>query len=141
MKKLLIAATFIFCFVRLNAQTEVKLSPIPLLFGYVAVSVEQQVNPDFGVDLDLYLIEDFFGGNLSAKYYFNPDRGIDKFHVGAFGGVQYESVGVGFLAGYKWLSRKNITFELGLGIGRSFDDGAIGYAKFHLGYRFEKKAK
>lgn len=141
MKKLLIAAAFIFGFVRLNAQTEVKISPVPLLFGYAAISVEQQVKSDFGIDVDLLLIDEFFGGNLSAKYYFNPERGIDKFHIGAFAGLQDGYPGIGFLAGYKWLSRKNITFELGLGVGRAVENGAIGYAKFHLGYRFERKSK
>ena len=51
------------------------------------------------------------------------------------------AVGVGFLIGYKWISRKNILFEIGAGLGRSFteDDYLLGYGKLHMGYRFGKK--
>ncbi len=138
MKKLLLVCALSVYVSQLAAQTDIKLSPIPLLFGYVAASVEQGLSESIGIEGDFILIEDFVGGNLSGKYYFEPEKGIDKFHVGVFVGIQ-ESVGVGFLAGYKLVSRKNVIFEVGLGIGRSFDDGVIGYGKLHLGYRFEKK--
>ncbi len=140
MKNLLLAFALFAYVSNLSAQTEIKLSPVPLLFGYVAASVEQGLSESFGVEGDVYFIEDFLGGSLSGKYYFEPARGIDKFHVGAFIGIQ-EAIGVGFLLGYKWLSRKNVIFEIGAGVGRSFDDGVIGYGKLHLGYRFEKKPK
>ncbi len=125
---------------QLAAQTEIKLSPVPLLFGYVAASVEHGVSESIGIEGDFILVEDFVGGNVSGKYYFEPVKGIDRFHVGAFIGIQ-ETVGIGFLLGYKWVSQKNVIFELGIGVGRSFDDGVIGYGKLHLGYRFEKKSK
>ena len=140
MKKLLLVFALLAYLSPLFAQTEVKLSPIPLLFGYVAASVEQGVSKSFGIEGDFILIEDFIGGNLSGKYYFDPSKGIDKFHVGAFEGV-HESIGIGFLVGYKLVSRKNVLFEVGLGVGRGFDDTVIGYGKLHLGYRFEKKPK
>lgn len=141
MKKLFLLTTCLVLFIRLSAQTEIKLSPIPLLFGYVAVSVEQGIGPSFGLDGSFYYIEDVNGINLAAKYYFNPEKGIDKFHVGAFVGAQESAPGLGFLLGYKWVSTKNIIFELGAGLGRSFDDEVLGYGKFHLGYRFGKKSK
>ncbi|MBL7826770.1 MAG: hypothetical protein JNJ57_09075 [Saprospiraceae bacterium] len=123
------------------AQTELKLSPIPLLFGYVALSVEQQINPSFGIDGDLLLLDGAFGANISGKYYFDPELGIDKFHIGGFlGAYQDAGLGIGFLAGYKWVSRKNVVFELGLGVGRGFDLDVIGYGKLHVGYRFNKKS-
>lgn len=138
MKKLLFLSLLV-SGLSLQAQTELKISPIALIFGYPAISVEQQLTESFGLDADVFLLDGFFGANLSGKYYFDPVRGIDKFHVGLFMGVQ-EVPGIGFLAGYKFLSRKNVVFELGLGIGRSFDGGAVGYGKVHLGYRFNKKA-
>lgn len=141
MKKFFLVLVSSACLFRLSAQTEVKVSPIPLLFGYVAASVEQGFNPSFGLDASLYYIEESWGGNLSAKYYFNPEKGIDKFHVGAFLGAQESAPGLGFLLGYKWVSTKNVIFELGGGLGRSFDDTVLGYGKFHIGFRFGKKSK
>lgn len=125
----------------LSAQTEVKLSPLPLLFGGVFASVEQGVSPLIGIDADLAFVDGYTAFNLSGKYYFNPEKGIDKFHIGAFIGINDSAPGVGFLLGYKWISRNNIIFELGLGLGRTFDDGVLGYGKLHIGYRFEKKSK
>ncbi len=82
MKRSLLVFALFACASHLSAQTEVKLSPIPLLFGYVAASVEQGISKSFGIDGDFILIEDFVGGNISGKYYFDPEKGIDKFHVG-----------------------------------------------------------
>lgn len=140
MKKFFLSLVLLACVVRMSAQAEIKLSPIPLLFGYVAASFEYGFTPSFGLDGDFYFIEDLSAVSLSAKYYFNPDKGIDKFHVGAFVGAAESAPGLGFLLGYKWVSNKNILFELGLGVGRSLDDGVIGYGKFHMGYRFGKKS-
>jgi len=141
MKKLYLFLALLVCIFHVNGQTEIKISPVPLLFGYVAASVEQAIYPSFGIDGDFYFIEETAGVNVSAKYYFNPVRGIDKFHVGAFVGAADTAPGVGFLIGYKWISNKNVVFELGGGVGRSFDDNILGYFKFHLGYRFNKKKK
>lgn len=148
MKKLLLITLFIAAVSHVKAQFEIKISPIPLLFGGLALSAEGAINESVGLDGDLYVFgsdfdfnNTFVGGNFSAKYYFDPAKGIDKFHVGIFAGVQESAPGLGFLIGYKWVSRKNIVFEIGAGIGRSFDGGALGYGKFHLGYRFPKKAK
>lgn len=124
----------------LNAQTELKVSPVALLFGGLAFSAEQQITPSFGLDADILAAVDGFGANLSGKYYFDPREGIDRFHIGFFaGGITDNGVGGGFLAGYKWVSSKRIVFEAGVGVGRTFDGGITGYGKLHLGYRFVKK--
>lgn len=124
----------------LNAQTELKVSPVALLFGGLAFSAEQQITPSFGLDADILAAVDGFGANLSGKYYFDPREGIDRFHIGIFaGGITDNGVGGGFLAGYKWVSSKRIVFEAGVGVGRTFDGGITGYGKLHLGYRFVKK--
>ena len=143
MKKLLLLTFLLISLCRISAQTEIKISPVGLLFETVGLSVESAIRDNFGLDGDVIFAQDFFGFNLSGKYYFNPKSSIDGFHVGAFIGNSgdTESIGLGFLAGIKLLSKKRILFEFGLGIGRSFDDGVIGYGKLHLGYRFNKKAK
>lgn len=145
MKKLLFILLFAITVFHLKAQVEVKLSPVPLLFGDIALSVEGAVGESFGLDGDLWVGSgDTFDGNVafnfSGKYYFNPEKRIDKFHVGVFLGVQNTAPGLGFLIGYKWVSSKNVVFELGGGIGRSLDgEDVLGYFKFHLGYRFNRK--
>ena len=122
----------------LCAQTEVKISPVALLGGLFAISVEQGITDDFGVEADFYgAIEAGGAFVVSAKYYFNPREGLDRFHAGIYaGGISDTGAGVGFLVGTKIVSRKNILFEIGLGIGRTFDDGFLPYGKLHLGYRF-----
>ena len=142
MKKLLFLALFALSMARITAQTDIKISPVALLFETVAISVESAVSENFGLDVEGILNTEILGFNLSGKYYFNPKRRIDGFHVGAFVGNfgGEESVGLGFLAGTKILSRKNILFEIGAGLGRSFDDGVVAYGKLHIGYRFGKKA-
>jgi hypothetical protein len=141
MKKILTFLTFLFASLHhVNAQTELKVSPVALLFGGLAFSAEQQISPSFGLDADILAAVDGFGANLSGKYYFDPKVGIDRFHIGIFaGGITDNGVGGGFLAGYKWVSTKRIVFEAGVGVGRTFDGGVTGYGKLHLGYRFVKK--
>jgi hypothetical protein len=138
-KQLLFCLALAFFSQPLQSQTEIKISPIPLLFGAGALSVEQVLNPAWGLDLDVLFGSDFFAVNFSGKYYLDPRYGADRFHVGVFTGYQNEALGIGFLAGTKILSKNRVLFEIGLGIGRSFDDGVIGYGKLHLGYRFQKK--
>lgn len=141
MKKIWILLVFLLASLHhLNAQTELKVSPVALLFGGLAFSAEQQITPSFGLDADILAAVDGFGANLSGKYYFDPQQGIDRFHIGIFaGGITDNGVGGGFLAGYKWVSSKRIVFEAGVGVGRTFDGGITGYGKLHLGYRFVKK--
>lgn len=147
-RKILIGIILLLVFHRTQAQVEVKLSPIPLLFGDVALSVEGGISESFGIDGDIYIGSEVFLANLSGKYYFNPYRGIDRFHVGAFIGYNNGffsedsgEPGIGFLAGTKIVSRKNILFEVGFGVGRSFGEGAILYGKLHMGYRFNSNSK
>ncbi len=121
----------------LHAQTEIKFSPIALLATIGAISVEHGFNDDFGMEADVY----FAGGGgaliVSAKYYFNPKEGLDRFHAGIYTGIIPEAgAGIGFLAGTKIVSQKNILFEIGLGVGRTFEGGFLPYAKLHIGYRF-----
>ena len=131
----------VFSFHFLQAQTEIKISPVGLIAGVIAVSIEQGISDDFGVEADFYGAFDAGGALIvSAKYYFNPQRGLDRFHAGIYaGGISDTGAGVGFLVGTKIISKKNILFELGFGLGRTFDDGFLPYGKLHIGYRFGRK--
>lgn len=120
-----------------QAQTELKISPAALLAGAGAVGLEYGITEDFGVEVEAWAAPG--GGALFVlgKYYLNPRKGLDRFHVGVLaGGITDLGAGFGFMAGSKIVSRKNITFEFGLGLGRSFSQGIFPYGKFHVGYRF-----
>ena len=140
-KRCCFCLTLAFLSGQLSAQTEIKISPIALLAGVGALSVEQVLTPSWGLDLDVLAGSETFVANFSGKYYFEPRYGADRFHVGIFTGFQNEALGIGFLAGYKIVSKNRVLFEAGLGVGRSFDDGLLAYGKLHLGYRFQKKEK
>ena len=139
MKKLLLISLCAISFGRVSAQVELKISPVGLLFETVAISVESAVSENFGLDVDAIFNSEVSGFNVSGKYYFIPKYRIDGFHIGVFTGNLGDDFGFGFLAGTKLVSKKNITFEIALGIGRSVDGGGVGYGKLHLGYRLSGK--
>lgn len=153
MKKIYLSTiTLFFCAV-LNAQIDVKINPIGLLFGSPDLAGEYRVNDDFGAELTLsaemgtagvVTTDDFnpkksgFGAMLAGKYYFSPENGCDKFYAGLYlrersykveednpdylYGYKRTSFSGGLLIGYKWVSRKNVIFEIGTGFGRAFTD-------------------
>ena len=95
----------------LHAQTEIKISPVLLLAAVGAVSVEQGITDDFGMEADIFFFDS--GGLLtvSGKYYFNPREGLDRFHAGIFAGGSSEGgAGIGFLVGTKIVSQKHIFY-------------------------------
>ncbi|MBK7939335.1 MAG: DUF3575 domain-containing protein [Lewinellaceae bacterium] len=150
MKKLVLPVFFLLvCLTQNNAQVDVQINPIGILFSSIDVSAEFPVSEDFGIegalgyDFQNYDIEDLkyknnaFGVRAIGKYYFNPEDGRDRWNIGGYlrfasGKSSAEDAGtgreevkntkfaVGFYTGYKWVSRKNVVFELGLGIGRNF---------------------
>ena len=160
----------------LNAQTELKINPLGLLFGSPDVSAE------FGLTNSASL-EPFLGftsrktnlgssdwkynavnAGLSFKYFFNPHRGIDRFYAGIYtrfntgtwtfdtDKLTSQRLSLGLLIGQKWVSKRNIVFELALGAGRAFlnniEDGTNGedygsllfdldvMGRLAVGYRF-----
>ena len=140
---------FIICFLLcfgtcLNAQTDVTINPIALLFSNFGLSVEKPLRDNFGLEgtanfrFNKYdALGDEFGSNgfglrAMGKYYFKPTKGINRFHVAPYARIGYNSINFtsdkvknfrfafGFYTGYKWVSSGNIIFELGLGAGRAF---------------------
>lgn len=146
MKQILIIA-FLLAFSTSNseAQIDVTINPIGLLFSNFdggadigfsdELSVEPRVGLNFG-DIRFGGIEySITGFTLGAigKYYFVPQNGIDKWHVGPYisynrGNLKAEDdpdvkrtrLGVGLYTGYKRVSARNIVFDIGLGLGRKF---------------------
>lgn len=141
--------SFVFSFsLQSNAQVEAKLNAPAALFGFFQIGLEFPIGTDFGVESELIFIAidgDVGGGLLvHGKYYFNPDYGADKIYIGVLTGALGADgdgfAAFGFEAGYKWLGKRNILFEIGGGIGRATSDfGVLPYGRFMLGYRFPKK--
>jgi len=146
MKKTLLIISVLFFSFQSKAQVEIATNPFALLFEVGSFSLDYNINHDFGVGLDFA----FGDGNsffyFNGKHYFRPRKGSDRFLLGSFVGTAEDNrgdngTGLGFFAGYKWVSRKNITFELAGGLGRDFTGniGSLPYAKLNFGYRFNKK--
>jgi hypothetical protein len=173
MKKLILILSLVWA-TTAHSQTEVSIDPIGLLLNNVYLQAEQGLAPDFSVAaFGSYSWNMLFSGysNYSlgtiAKYYLAPsEKTLDKFYIGAY--LRYhliqgydknefqntpdlyvsdESFVFGFALGRKWISRQNITIELGTGFGRRLfgsgvtqfsDYGDFDYIlNFKLGYRFK----
>jgi len=159
-KSLFSACLLTLFFFSANAQIEVKVNPIGILFGTPDISAEYIVSDNFGVELripfnfntrtqaafdlttgeltDNEIKTAGIGAILSARYYFNPDYGADKFYAGGY--LKFKTgtgknsidtdfdyrdrrVAVGALLGYKWLSAKGISFDFTVGGGRALVSG------------------
>ncbi len=181
MKKLILAIALMSSFVAAQAQTELKINPLGLLFLSPDLSAEFAVSEDIGIEptvgvsfLKLKVDQESLKSTglsygVQGKYYFNPDKGIDKFYAGIYlrGGnstftsstagdndkLTQNKLGLGLALGYKWVSQKNVVFELGGGLGRKLfnkfevESGTTnladvpilnfdGFFRFSVGYRF-----
>ncbi|NOT36463.1 MAG: hypothetical protein HOP11_03710 [Saprospiraceae bacterium] len=144
-KTLIVTIFSIFLSIQAHAQFELKINPIAALFEVAHINVEKGINEDMSIDLDIIAGSEVLYLTPSFKYYFNPsEKGSNKFYFSAFVPIgSFEDndflVGIGFGAGYKFVSKKNVVFEIGTGIGRAFNDYFVPYARFGVGYRFNKK--
>ena len=138
MKKLILLSLLFVCVTfSLRAQTEIKVNPIALLFVGIGVGVEYGVSDEFGIDLNALIVEGGGGVWVAGKYYLNPRQGLDRFHIGIFAGTVTDlDPELGFMIGQKIVSNSNrVLFDIGLGIGRSFDGGVLPYGRLSIGYR------
>ena len=143
--KLIFPILFIFS-LSLKSQ-EVSVNPFALLFEGFIFGADYNINDDFGIGADLAFGQGLGLFYVNGKHYFNPKKGNDRWMLGSFIGGAGEfgggdgGAGLGFFVGYKWISRRNIVFELAGGAGRDFsgDIGFLPYYKFNVGYRFKKK--
>ena len=167
-----------------QAQFDLSINPISILFSSLDLSGEYGIIEDVGLEASLgydfgkYDLGDVtvknngVGIRLIGKYYFKPRRSISRWNLGPYikyatwtgsyddgvdaGNLTNTRFAVGLYTGYKWVSRRNIVFELGFGIGRAFlnkyttDNDSINLddvpgfnvdltGKLGLGYRFGSK--
>lgn len=124
------------------AQMEIKTNPIAIIFEALPISLEYIANDSWGLELDGFVASGAGWLYFSGKHYFSPKVGADRFNIGTFiggaGGDGDSGFGLGFFAGYKAVSSKNVLLEIALGLGRDFtnDIDVLPYGKFHVGYRF-----
>lgn len=138
MKKFILLSLLTICAIfSLRAQTEIKINPVALLFTGIGVGVEYGINNEFGIDLNALIVEGGGGVWVAGKYYLNPRQGLDRFHIGIFAGAITElAPGLGFMIGHKTVSSSNkVLFDIGVGVGRSFDGGFLPYGRLSIGYR------
>lgn len=183
MKKVLFTCTILIISLGAKAQIDLSINPLGILFSNFDISAEYRASSDIGIELSpgiSFHKYDFdgdewksngFNVRLIGKYYFSPEDGCDKWNIGPY--IKYGSsvykytpdggseekvtstrFAVGFFTGYKWVSQKNIIFEIGLGLGRAFvnkyesDDESVNVddfaailnldvtGKLAVGYRF-----
>ncbi len=149
---------------------EIKLNALFLILGGFEVGYEYLLNDESGLGVSVFLpISDdasdtikyyvspyyrFYFGNKYAGGFFvegfgmlnNAERYYEKFNSNdEYMGSGYKFVtdfALGIGVGGKWVSKRNVTFELNFGIGRNlfnsndYDESIIGKGGFTLGYRF-----
>lgn len=158
-KTIFILSIFLSLNFQTTAQVELKLNPPGALYGIYQAGIEFPINANAGIEMEIIHFvptedEIIIGVIYHRRYYFKPDYGRDRIYIGIFAGAigsgllgrrgVYFLGGGGFEAGYKWLGKRNILFELGLGIGAGGSLEVFGpfpYARIMVGYRFPSKEK
>lgn len=130
-----------------NAQIDVTINPIGILFGDISVGADFGLSENLSVEAGVgFGSGDQLGADWSnlnftgtGKYYFNPKHGADKFYADLFlrftnrkyewgddffGNANYKQTrfGAGFGIGYKIVSNGGFVFDINLGAGRAFVD-------------------
>ena len=149
MKKLILPCLLALClfgFQKANAQVDLTINPIGLLFGDFSIGADFALSNNFSIEPQIGFgtnkVSSVKGTNLGVnvlgKYYFNPKNGADRFYADAFlrfvnRNWNYDEsstfvdftttrVGLGFGLGYKVVSRGGFVFDIGFGAGRAFVD-------------------
>jgi hypothetical protein len=159
-----------------QAQIDVTVNPIGILFGDLSAGVDFAVSEKFSVEAQVGFGGDKGGEGTSAykyrnlgttglaKFYFNPNRGADRFYVDGFvkfinrnydytddnffSDYKQNRLGIGAGLGYKVVSGGGFVFDINIGGGRalldktSVDGTTIDWpdiivtGKLGIGYRF-----
>jgi len=120
MKKLMLTIYLIGAFIfSSQAQIDLKINPLGLLFSSPDLAAEYLVSEDLGVELSAGIVfgkelasdldKSGYRVRLSGKYYFNIEDGCDKFYAGIYLGPR---------------SRKTSGELVDLGNGNSYEPGA-----------------
>lgn len=138
---------------QVQAQVDATVGPLGLLFGKITVGADVMVSEQFSIEGNVgYVSRDDKGFSdqkytsvpvmAIGKYYFNPDKGADKFYASVFlryvnrsysasldslgtsntAAFTQSRIGAGFGIGTKMVSRSNIVFDFGLQLGRVLVD-------------------
>lgn len=185
--KLFCFLVFLSFFQLTNAQVDLKIDAVGVMFNNAEVLLEYHLNENISLEggLGASFGKSFFddiprnftreGASLfiAPKYYKSPSEDNDNLYFGLYlkasngkykdpntieTGVDYGytnlRMSLGFLTGYKWVSRRNLILSLEVGVGRLFtnrvkyNDSSIsqnryfyfedfnGIAKIGIGYRF-----
>ncbi len=138
MKQSILIPLALFCFLSIHsvqAQVDVKINPVGILFNNLNAAVEFGIKDNFGIEvtpgfgwnkLNLENDNDYKGNVLrlgvNGRYYLNPnDKGLNGFYIGAYsryagGSYKFESdsetekfnstrLSLGFLLGGKVVAR------------------------------------
>lgn len=143
----LVAMAFLSFFTQTaNAQVDVSVNPVGLLFGDFSVGADFALSDNFSIEAAVGFgtneIDDVKGTNIPVnvvgKYYFSPKHGADRFYIDAF--LRYVNrqwnyddgsnfadftsnrFGLGFGIGYKVVSKGGFVFDIGFGAGRAIVD-------------------
>ena len=149
MKKLFLPILFVLClfgFQQANAQIDLTLNPVGLLFGDFSVGADFALSENFSIEPQIGFGSNKIAGikgtnlgaNVVAKYYFSPKQGADRFYGDVFlrfvnRNWSYDDaslnsdytttrVGLGFGLGYKIVSSGGFVFDIGFGVGRALVD-------------------
>lgn len=145
MKKSLIILIVLFAsFLKMNAQLDVSINPIGILFNNYGITVEKGLSESFGIELtadysaqkyklvDESVSSNGFGVRLMGKYYLSPKNGLDRFNIAPYikiGSNKFKDnteevsnfrFAGGLYIGYKIVAKSNVLFELGFGFGKAF---------------------
>ena len=129
-----------------QAQVDVSINPISILWGDITVGADFALSENLSVEGQIGYSSNTTAGakytgipiTAFGKYYFNPTRGTDRFYGSVFlrfVSRSYEAddsfsdyeytrtrLGAGVGIGYKIVSSGNFVFDIGLGVGRAFVD-------------------
>lgn len=143
----------------LSAQLDAKLNAGSALFGGIGVAGDLALSENTSLSAGLGYASTKFGSetfkynNLRIipefRYYLNPERGADRFFVGAYGKLAFVTAkdssndtetdatrgALGILFGNKWVTDSGFLFELNMGLGRATVFGSSdGDAEFEAAY-------
>lgn len=149
MKKLFFPVLTALCllgFQTAQAQIDVTINPVGLLFGDFSVGADFALSENFSIEPQIGFgsnkVTDIKGTNIGvngvAKYYFNPNHGADRFYADVFlrfinrqwkyddgsANADFTSTrfGLGFGLGWKIVSGGGFVFDIGFGAGRALVD-------------------
>jgi hypothetical protein len=129
----------------LQAQIDVTINPIGILWGDISLGADFGIKEDFSVEgligfgTGSESSADFNAFNLTGagKYYFAPKNGVDKFYAfgflrfvnrnysyddSIFANYKQSRLGAGIGVGTKVASLKGFIFDINFGVGRAFID-------------------